>query len=29
VSTTSDATGSYRRFAYSFSGFNDYPKGGV
>ncbi len=29
VSTTSDATGSYRRFAYSFPGFNDYPKGGV
>jgi hypothetical protein len=29
VSTSSDATGSYRRFAYSFSGFNDYPKGGV
>jgi hypothetical protein len=29
VSTTSDATGSYRRFAYAFTGFNDYPKGGV
>ena len=29
VSTTSDATGSYRRFAYAFPGFNDYPKGGV
>jgi hypothetical protein len=29
VSTTSDATGPYRRFAYNFSGFNDYPKGGV
>jgi hypothetical protein len=29
VSTTADATGSYRRFAYSFTGFNDYPKGGV
>ena len=29
VSTTSDATGTYRRFAYSFPGFNDYPKGGV
>jgi hypothetical protein len=29
VSTTSDATGSYRRFAYGFPGFNDYPKGGV
>jgi hypothetical protein len=29
VSTTSDATGTYRRFAYNFSGFNDYPKGGV
>ena len=29
VSTTSDATGSYRRFAYNFTGFNDYPKGGV
>ena len=29
VSTTADATGSYRRFAYNFTGFNDYPKGGV
>jgi len=29
VSTTSDATGSYRRFAYTFTGFNDYPKIGV
>ncbi len=29
VSTTSDATGTYRRFAYNFAGFNDYPKGGV
>jgi hypothetical protein len=30
VSTSSDATGSYRRFAYSFGdGFNDYPKLGV
>jgi hypothetical protein len=29
VSTTSDATGSYRRFAYNFTNFNDYPKGGV
>jgi hypothetical protein len=29
VSTTSDAKGTYRRFAYSFTGFNDYPKGGV
>jgi hypothetical protein len=30
VSTSSDATGSYRRFAYSFgNGFNDYPKLGV
>jgi len=29
VSTTSDATGTYRRFAYNFNGFNDYPKGGV
>ena len=26
VSTTSDATGSYRRFAYQFTDFNDYPK---
>jgi hypothetical protein len=29
VSTTSDATGSYRRFAYQFTAFNDYPKAGV
>lgn len=29
VSTTSDATGSYRRFSYQFTNFNDYPKGGV
>jgi hypothetical protein len=29
VSTTSDATGTWRRFAYSFSDFNDYPKVGV
>ena len=29
VSTTSDATGSYRRFAYQFTNFDDYPKGGV
>jgi hypothetical protein len=29
VSTSSDATGSYRRFAYNFTGFNDYPKLGV
>ncbi len=30
VSTTSDATGPYRRFAYSFGNdFNDYPKVGV
>jgi hypothetical protein len=29
VSTSADATGTYRRFAYNFSGFNDYPKGGV
>ena len=29
VSTTSDATGSYRRFSYQFTAFNDYPKGGV
>jgi hypothetical protein len=29
VSTTSDATGSYRRFAFSFANFNDYPKVGV
>ena len=29
VSTSSDATGSYRRFAYQFTAFNDYPKAGV
>jgi hypothetical protein len=29
VSTTPDATGSYRRFAYAFPDFNDYPKAGV
>jgi hypothetical protein len=29
VSTTSDATGSFRRFAFSFPNFNDYPKVGV
>ena len=29
VSTTSDATGSYRRFAYQFNDLNDYPKLGV
>jgi hypothetical protein len=29
VSTTSDATGTWRRFAYSFTDFNDYPKLGV
>lgn len=29
VSTTSDATGSYYRFAYSQNGFPDYPKWGV
>jgi hypothetical protein len=29
VSTTSDATGSYRRFAYNFTALNDYPKLGV
>ncbi len=30
VSTTSDATGSYNRYAFSYgSGFNDYPKMGV
>ena len=29
MSTTADATGTYRRFAYTFTGFNDYPKGGV
>ena len=29
VSTTSDATGSYNRYAFSFSNFPDYPKLGV
>ena len=29
VSTTSDATGTWRRFAYQFPDFNDYPKAGV
>lgn len=29
VSTTSDATGSYARYAFSFAHFNDYPKFGV
>jgi phage terminase Nu1 subunit (DNA packaging protein) len=29
VSTTSDATGTYRRFAFQFEAFNDYPKLGV
>jgi hypothetical protein len=29
VSTSADATGSYRRFAYQFTAFNDYPKAGV
>ncbi|PYV16519.1 MAG: hypothetical protein DMG21_11360 [Acidobacteria bacterium] len=29
VSTTSDATGSYNRYAFSFSNLNDYPKFGV
>src|SRR5262245_33910247 len=29
VSTTSDATGTYRRFSYQFADFNDYPKAGV
>jgi hypothetical protein len=29
VSTGSDATGSYRRFAYQFTALNDYPKVGV
>ncbi len=29
VSTTSDATGSYYRYAFQFSSFNDYPKLGV
>jgi hypothetical protein len=29
VSTTSDATGTYRRFSYQFPNFNDYPKASV
>jgi len=29
VSTTSDATGTWRRFAYQFDNLNDYPKVGV
>jgi uncharacterized repeat protein (TIGR01451 family) len=29
VSTTSDATGSYNRYAFSYSSFDDYPKMGV
>jgi hypothetical protein len=29
VSTSADATGTYRRFAYQFTAFNDYPKAGV
>ncbi len=29
VSTSGDATGTYRRFAYQFTNFNDYPKAGV
>ena len=29
VSTSTDATGSYRRFSYQFTDFNDYPKTGV
>jgi hypothetical protein len=29
VSTTSDATGSYNRYSFSYSNFNDYPKMGV
>jgi Concanavalin A-like lectin/glucanases superfamily/Domain of unknown function (DUF2341) len=29
VSTTSDATGSYNRYAFSYSNLNDYPKLGV
>ena len=29
VSTSADATGSYRRFSYSFTNFNDYPKVGI
>jgi hypothetical protein len=29
VSTTSDATGTYNRYSFSYSGFDDYPKMGV
>lgn len=29
VSQTSDATGAYNRYAFQYSAFNDYPKGGV
>jgi hypothetical protein len=29
VSQTSDATGAYNRYAFQYSGFNDYPKAGV
>lgn len=29
VSQTSDATGLYHRYAFQYSGFNDYPKAGV
>jgi hypothetical protein len=29
VSTSSDATGTWNRYSYQFSAFNDYPKGGV
>jgi len=29
VSTTSDATGTWNRYSYQFTDFNDYPKGGV
>jgi hypothetical protein len=29
VSTTSDATGSYNRYQFTYSGFNDFPKVGV
>lgn len=29
VSTTSDATGTYNRYAFQYSNFNDYPKMGV
>lgn len=29
ISKTSDATGAYDRYAFQYSGFNDYPKAGV